>query len=131
MNYINWCHFISTKNLNPWPPVPPSHVVIYIQFSGCSDEMELFKYHPGACGHLTGFRNKSQQTEQNSLVKFHRKYDNYLTQLLVNLYSYLSRDGGIKVSLMVVYNMYMHMGTSFSQIQSHVHRSRSSYGTSF
>ena len=40
--------FISTyhtKQLNPWPTPPASHVVIYSQLSTCPGEVEPFKHY--------------------------------------------------------------------------------------
>ena len=71
-----------TKELNPWPNSPASCVVNYSQLTACQGEMQPFEGNPSNCGHLTGLRNKPQQS---SLGNFQHQY---LPELLVNVYSY-------------------------------------------
>ena len=55
-----------TKQLNPWPNSPASHVVIYSWLSTCPVEIEPVKEDPRTCGHLTNLTNTPQQKHPGS-----------------------------------------------------------------
>ena len=71
-----------TKQLNPWPNSSTSHVVNYSQLSACQEYMQPFEGDLSTRGHLTGLKNKPQQS---SLFNFQHQY---LPELLDNVYSY-------------------------------------------
>ena len=75
---------VATKQLNPWPSSSASCVVNYRLLSACQGNMEPFKGYPSTHGHLKSLRNKPQQIKR-SVGNFQHRY---LTELLVNVYSY-------------------------------------------
>ena len=52
-----------TKQLYPGPNSPATGVVNYSWLSACQGDMEPFEGDPSTRGHLTSFRNKTQQKQ--------------------------------------------------------------------
>ena len=55
-----------TKQLNPWPSSPDSHVMIYSWLSTCPVEIEPVKEDPRTCEHPTNLTNMPQQKHPGS-----------------------------------------------------------------
>ena len=61
-----FCSTYHTKQLNPWPSSPASHLVIYSWLPTCPVEIEPDKNDPRTCGHPTNFINMPQQKQPGS-----------------------------------------------------------------